>query len=952
LVFSFIFLSQVIAQQTRVKPRIIATTDGEIDDQSSMIRFLMYCSDYDVAGIVQVNSKYQKNGHSSEHWIEKEIDAYESVLPNLRIHNPDYPDADSLRSVLTVGNENINDLYVAPPDMATKNTPGEQLIIKTLLDDDPRPVHVVSWGGANTTASALWRLKYSGKYTKEQFDYAVSKIRIYCIIYQDGGGQWIEDNVKEAYINEAHRWSGVWNYHSIGSGTANPPEQQAYMGKAWLAENVKSGHGSLGAMYPQDYTSEGDTPSFLHLINNGLESQKDYTLGGWGGRSVFDDPVNKPNYLTDAHITDDGNTHKMYWRWVIAAQNDWAARMDWCVADAYSKANHQPVARIVGSNIRSVLPGNTIILDATPTTDPDRDSLSFSWWEYDDADNAVGKVSITNATSIKNASFVVPDEPGKQIHMILEVKDNGNPPLISYQRIIFNVSTDTIHVTGVEVSPSSIQVGIDRTEQLTASVIPTYATVKNVAWSSSDTSVARVNTSGIVTGVKNGTAEVTATTENGGFTARASVEVTHVPVVGINVSPDKTYASIGGTSRLYATVIPFGASNQTVSWKSINPSVASVDTDGLVKGVSEGTAAIIGKTDDGGFMDTSIVQISFLPVPLVRLDFDGNGGSNVVNTGSVPATFTKTNPPSWSSNIPVSGGVGSVDFGIVTGNYYVESDSVISQLGGLNSFTVTGWVNCRSSDMGSGGNRIVSWINNSHDGVDIVYKSDGALQVGINQWPDNSVALSSSGEIPTNSNAVASNWKFFAVTYESSKGELKFYFGDNTTAASLDKTIAYDMGVVGNSIGKLAIGHFNEESERTSRTDRVFRGLIDQIQVFDSAFSLGDIQAIQYAGNGNTVSVTNITNFPEANVRCHPNPFSNELHFEVSLSEPQKVHIELYNINGEKIAVMGSRKLNAGKNSFVWDCSTPDCCLRPGIYILSITLSKSAFRKEIKLLKE
>ena len=158
------------AQPTR--PRVIATTDGEVNDRSSMIRFLLYTCDFDVAGIVQVNSKYQKHGHSDKKWIEAQLDAYEQVPPNLRKHNRDYPDTAKLRSVVRVGNENIKDLYVAPPDMETKNTAGAQLIIDTLLDSDPRPVHVLSWGGANTTASALWKLKT--EYPKEKFDCGVA----------------------------------------------------------------------------------------------------------------------------------------------------------------------------------------------------------------------------------------------------------------------------------------------------------------------------------------------------------------------------------------------------------------------------------------------------------------------------------------------------------------------------------------------------------------------------------------------------------------------------------------------------------------------------------------------------------------------------------------------------------------------------------------------------------
>lgn len=421
------------------KPRVIATTDGEVDDRSSMIRFLLYTCDFDVAGIVQVNSKFQKNGHSDKKWIEAQLDAYEKVLPNLRKHNPDYPDASQLRSVMRVGNENIKDLWAAPPDMETKHTPGAQLIIDTLLDSDPRPVHVLSWGGANTTASALWKLKT--EYPKEKFDYAVSRIRIYCIWYQDGGGGWIQTNISGAHINEAYRWDNVWDYESISDtprkkASANPPEIQQYMNYQWISDNVTNGHGPLGAMCPQNYVSEGDTPSFLHLINNGLDAHLDYTLGGWGGRSAHDDPA-FPNHITDKTLADDGNPNKMYWRWIPAAQNDFAARLDWCVKK-FKDANHAPVAKVKGSLKRDVKPGETVKLQAT-ASDPDGNKLTGKWWQYADADSAAATVAIANADSLDKASFVVPNEPGKQVHIILEVTDNGTPPLVGYRRVIFAV---------------------------------------------------------------------------------------------------------------------------------------------------------------------------------------------------------------------------------------------------------------------------------------------------------------------------------------------------------------------------------------------------------------------------------------------------------------------------------------------------------------------------------
>lgn len=215
IVFLFVSMLSAVARQQE-KPRVIVTTDGEIDDQSSMIRFLMYSSDYDVAGIVQVNG-VQKDGHSKDKWIESQIAKYAECLPNLRKHNPDYPDAEYLLSVLAVGNENREDLHKLPPLLS--DSEGAQLIIRTLLDSDPRPVHILAWGGANTQANALWQIKQ--KYSAAEWAKAVSKARLYCIWYQDGGGKWIEQNLPEIIIYESGApdhdggWRYVWDYMSV-----------------------------------------------------------------------------------------------------------------------------------------------------------------------------------------------------------------------------------------------------------------------------------------------------------------------------------------------------------------------------------------------------------------------------------------------------------------------------------------------------------------------------------------------------------------------------------------------------------------------------------------------------------------------------------------------------------------------------------------------------------------
>ena len=429
-----------------VKPRVIATTDGELDDTSSMNRFLIYASDYDVAGIVQVNSRFQKGGHSKDKWIEAQIAEYAKCLPNLRKHRPDYPDAEYLLSVLKAGNENAGDLGNPPPTLS--HSEGAQLIIDALLDEDPRPVHILAWGGANTQANALWQIKE--KHSAADYQKAAEKARLYCIWFQDVGGEWIVDNLPEIKIYGAGRpsenasWRYVWDYMSVagkykGRGSENPPELQEIMDTPWLNENVKTGHGPLGAAYTQDYTSEGDTPSFMPLIDNGLEHHLDYTLGGWGGRAVYA----SGNYMEDgADENESGETdaHWTFQRWLRAAQNDWASRNDWCVAERFEDANHQPDARVAGELISTVAGGSTVTLDASPTTDPDGDVLTFKWWQYHEADSADAKITITNPDAQTGASFAVPNESGKQVHVILEVIDNGSPPLTRYQRLIFNIN--------------------------------------------------------------------------------------------------------------------------------------------------------------------------------------------------------------------------------------------------------------------------------------------------------------------------------------------------------------------------------------------------------------------------------------------------------------------------------------------------------------------------------
>ena len=144
--------SNLIAQNKAVeKTRVIVTSDGEIDDQCSIVRFLYYVNEWDVEGIITSSSQYHWHGHKwpGDDWIEPYLDAYEKDYPNLVKHDPAFPTADFLRERTLLGN-------VKTEGEMTEVTAGSSHIVKVLLDEtDDRPIWIQAWGGTNTIARAL-----------------------------------------------------------------------------------------------------------------------------------------------------------------------------------------------------------------------------------------------------------------------------------------------------------------------------------------------------------------------------------------------------------------------------------------------------------------------------------------------------------------------------------------------------------------------------------------------------------------------------------------------------------------------------------------------------------------------------------------------------------------------------------------------------------------------------
>src|SRR5690606_34228446 len=167
----------------------------------------------------------------------------------------------------------------------------------------------------------------------------------------------------------------------------------------WLEENIRC-KGPLGAQYPESkYLMEGDSPTFLYLIHNGLGNPEHPEWGSWGGRyelytprmqKYFLEPETRPIYsdCMDEVLGIDGHwhtsNHATIWRFREAYQNDFSARMDWTIKE-FDEANHPPVVRLNHPNVLSARPGDKIELSAKGSFDPDGDQLSYHWFYYPEA---------------------------------------------------------------------------------------------------------------------------------------------------------------------------------------------------------------------------------------------------------------------------------------------------------------------------------------------------------------------------------------------------------------------------------------------------------------------------------------------------------------------------------------------------------------------------------------
>lgn len=475
------------------KPRVLVLTDiaNEPDDQESLVRFLSYANEFDIEGFVATTSNWMRDTTRAD-VIREIIDAYGEVRDNLEKHASGFPSEEYLMNRVTshlpvYGMEGVG---------AGKSTDGSRHIIDVVDNADDRPVWVTVWGGANALAQALWKVRETR--STEALDAFISKMKVYTISDQDDAGIWIRNNFPDLFyiVSPSEPDGGQWYHRATWTGIAGdkfyqngPGHKFELVENEWLRKNVMENHGPLGAQYPEHlFIMEGDTPSYLGLIRNGLGWSLSPAYGGWGGRYQHLQPFGEASPIwtngrnsRDRVIAEDGNAYvsdqATIWRWREAFQYDFEARIDWGTMP-YEDANHNPKAVVNGHKGKSVLkvtaaPGDTIRLDAAKSSDPDGDQVSYKWWVYPEAgtlsrwwtfrwaETHPGDTKISNPNSAAT-DIIIPhnfleEVPGRSpkensIHIILEVIDDGKPELRSYRRVIVEVIEEeklTLIIKGV-----------------------------------------------------------------------------------------------------------------------------------------------------------------------------------------------------------------------------------------------------------------------------------------------------------------------------------------------------------------------------------------------------------------------------------------------------------------------------------------------------------------------
>ena len=490
-------------------PRIIITTDLEVDDMNGILLSLMYSTDYDLAGIVwtagmfhfngdgehtleEITPNYRCEGGTAGHTVEyigqvKEFrpvepefleriitDKYARDYVYLSQNNPNYPTPEYLMSIAKEGNVEFEGDY-------REETEGSQLIYDCIMDDDPRELVIMHWGGINTTVRALYSI-YEDYHDTDEWDAVLEKVVNKVRLNGHGEDNCYEDSkIAEMFPglqdNRRDGYASLGNYFQnvkLGDGpfpfigtneTLNPYYQAEY-----LTDAFKFNHGALLGEFHLMGDGQVIYGEPMHY-QYGLKTYIDWSEGaelGWGDGAVDFTRMDMDRYdwmccqfgcnsYVDLGLRQ-GVSHSED-KYTIALFDDLAARADWAIM-APEECNHAPVITAETLDITAKA-GDVVSLSAA-AEDPDGNELAASWWipvgsctygveppaEGESSGDSSGasnekaaQISISAADGFETQVTVPEDaQPGDMIVVNLEVHDqNVERPITRYAQFFITV---------------------------------------------------------------------------------------------------------------------------------------------------------------------------------------------------------------------------------------------------------------------------------------------------------------------------------------------------------------------------------------------------------------------------------------------------------------------------------------------------------------------------------
>ena len=190
-------------------PRAIIISDigNEPDDQMSFVRLLLYSNEIDLEAMIATTSTWQKTATHPE-TMRQIIEAYGQVRPNLLLHAKGWPEASDLAARVFTGQSDYGLAATGPG----KTSDGARALLQAAERDDPRPLWICIWGGANTLAQAL--IEARATRTPEQLAKIIAKLRVYSISDQDDAGPWIRREFPDLFYVVSPSTSTSGEYYS------------------------------------------------------------------------------------------------------------------------------------------------------------------------------------------------------------------------------------------------------------------------------------------------------------------------------------------------------------------------------------------------------------------------------------------------------------------------------------------------------------------------------------------------------------------------------------------------------------------------------------------------------------------------------------------------------------------------------------------------------------------